>query len=185
MGENGILTGGIAVKGSVKHLGPHRRPVTEFRDAVPKAELLRIEGKLDDALRIIGELREELELVRKELRNPVSAPRPKPRFFIEFNDKVIERETAAETMADFLEAVGLERVARLGMRIAKLPLVSHDEPPKDRGSCRRRGWVVVTHASNADKKAILEQIVDELGLRARIRIMQPIASPVDHAEAAE
>jgi hypothetical protein len=170
-----------------KSIGPDPRPVREPSNEVSEGdwqtdESLRqyshLAKRVDDCMKAVEVVRGELTAIQDKLtqlsRRAGSPPvvRPKPRFFIEYGDLVFERDTAAETMADFLQAVGLERVARLNLRIARLPLVSRQKPPQDRGSCQRGEWFVVTHASNADKKAVLEQVVDMLGLTARIRIQQ-------------
>ena len=82
-------------------------------------------------------------------------------------------ETAADVFVASLDAIGLERVASLGLRIGPNAIVTDAPHPKDRGSKRRGNWYVLTHSSTREKQALLDQIGKSLGVELDARVVDP------------
>ncbi len=76
--------------------------------------------------------------------------------------RVIQRATAADTFADVIERLGLEKVRELGERANKLDLVG-TSPSDKYGQARRGKYLIVTHSNTKTKKATLERIAKKLG----------------------
>jgi hypothetical protein len=134
-----------------------------FRDVEAAYHLLNEEmQKLLSALRIT-------EMNR-------SAPRrahrkgEKSTLAVDYNGRHFSGPCAADVMADCVAAMGLERVSALNLRRGPLPLVGRKQPPPDRGSRQRNGYYVVTHASNLEKKGILEAIANRLGEKISVEV---------------
>lgn len=84
--------------------------------------------------------------------------------------QVVQRATAADTFADILEALGLERVRALRETANKLDLVGTVRSDKY-GQLRRGGYFIVTHSNTATKKATLERIAKRLGQSITVEVV--------------
>jgi hypothetical protein len=82
-------------------------------------------------------------------------------------------QTAADVFVASLDAIGLERVASLGLRIGPNAIVSDAPHPKDRSSKRRGNWYVLTHSSTREKQALLHQIGNSLGVDLEVGVIDP------------
>lgn len=95
---------------------------------------------------------------------------PRTTMTVSWKGKLFSGACAADVMADCLAAMGLERVRALGMRRGPHLLVSKDKPPPDRGSRLRDGLYVITHASNQEKGAILEEVAKGLNEQISVHV---------------
>ncbi|WON75329.1 hypothetical protein [Nitrosospira sp. Is2] len=77
---------------------------------------------------------------------------------------------AAKIFSAALERMGLERVSQLGMRLSGIPLVSRHPVIGYQSQIQKSGWYITTHASNTDKKRMLEKISETLQIPAHIEI---------------
>lgn len=134
------------------------------------------------------EFRTKLDELRKEWRSGIDAKTrdrikvepyhlaphskgPKTGIRVTLGDgQVIQRTTAADTFADALEALGLDRVRALRETANKLDLVG--TIPSDKyGQVRRGGYLIVTHSNTATKKATLERIAKKLGRKLSVEVI--------------
>jgi hypothetical protein len=90
---------------------------------------------------------------------------------VSFNGQVIRGRNGKEIFANAISTIGIDRVAALGLASAGIPLaaksnsVTYHAPPVFIG-----GFYVCTHSSNKEKKRILAEIADRLGLAISARI---------------
>ena len=84
--------------------------------------------------------------------------------------RVIERDTGAETFLDTIEALGVERVRRLGIKVVGIPLVSETKDPKY-AQHKRAGYYIVTHTSTEAKQRLLATIGKGLGIDLRVDVI--------------
>lgn len=70
----------------------------------------------------------------------------------------IEEGNASDVFSLAIERMGLERVSQLDMRLSGIPLVSRKQTTEYQSQKCLSGWYITTHASNEDKKRVLEKI---------------------------
>ena len=82
----------------------------------------------------------------------------------------IRETTAAQTFARAIKELGFKRVAELGKRVNGYPLVSTKRHPT---YCQQLvdGHYIFTHSSTKSKKALLEEIADELNEPLKVTIV--------------
>ena len=86
------------------------------------------------------------------------------------NGRVIQRPTAAQAMADAIEAIGLDRVKSLGLTVSGVPLVGTDKHPKY-GQTPVGKFLICTHSNTKSKKDILQNVVKSLGADIRVEVI--------------
>lgn len=84
--------------------------------------------------------------------------------------QTITQRTAAEIFSTALEKMGLERVAKLDMRCSGIALVSRNPATGYQSQKIKNNWYITTHASNSDKKRILEAVGAALQIPVRVDI---------------
>jgi hypothetical protein len=85
----------------------------------------------------------------------------------------LQNRNATDAFLAALRQMGLERVAALDIKLCGRPLVSRSEPPPDRTYYRSGDWFVITHCSTREKKCLLEQVAEELGIDIRVSVIEP------------
>jgi hypothetical protein len=95
---------------------------------------------------------------------------PKTRLLVTVAGQTIDHSKAADVFATALERIGLERVAQLKLRIAGIALVSHHAANSYQNQIHKDGWFITTHASNEEKKRMLETISQALQVPVRVEI---------------
>jgi hypothetical protein len=86
---------------------------------------------------------------------------------------VIAEPKSTQTMCRVVQAIGVDRVRGLGMKLCKVPLIANTLDAKY-GSTQLplgNGWYVITHSSTVDKKKILDKIAKSLGLKMKVEIV--------------
>ncbi len=99
-------------------------------------------------------------------------PRRAPRtaLVVKFsNGNVIKESTAAETFSRVLKEIGIERVAKLGKAVNGWPLITPKKHPTYTQQ-KVNGEYIMTHTSTSAKKALLEEISQELKVELDISI---------------
>ncbi|QIG49466.1 hypothetical protein G5V57_18145 [Nordella sp. HKS 07] len=164
------------------NIGPSIRPVREF-ESDRSNELQR---QLDQCLEKFGDIADALKVLQKHVAETVASlegtlkererPRgPKTILQVIYKGSPIIREHAADVLAEVIRKVGVDRVHTLNLKLGGLPLASKSMPPSDRGFRNVDGYFVITHASNADKKVVLEEIARRLSLDLRVDVLQAVA----------
>ncbi len=80
------------------------------------------------------------------------------------SNKEIGGQTAAEIFVNAIEAIGVERVVELGLKLSGIALVSRVNVAEYQGVAFRSGFYRCTHSSNKDKKKTLDEIANRLGV---------------------
>lgn len=89
------------------------------------------------------------------------------------NGGVIQNSTAAATLVDFVQYVGVEKVRKLGLTQCKIPLVSntidakYGSRQKDLGD----GWYLMTNTCTSDKIADIERIASAYDLDIKVEVI--------------
>jgi len=86
------------------------------------------------------------------------------------NGRIIQRPTAAQTMADVIEALGLEKVRALGLQVSGVDLISTSKHPKY-GQAQRGKYFICTHSNTESKKKLLLNIAKSLGQTLKVEII--------------
>lgn len=76
---------------------------------------------------------------------------------------VLKESTAAETFARTIKELGIEKVAKLGKAVNGWPLITPKKHPSYTQQ-KVNGDYVMTHISTSAKKALLEEIAQELNV---------------------
>ncbi len=90
--------------------------------------------------------------------------RPGSTFCVTFGGRAIKGRDAAEVFVHTIEAIGIGSVAALGLTLSGIALVGKSNTATYQSRVFTSGFYVCTHASNRDKKRILEKIASRLGL---------------------
>ena len=85
------------------------------------------------------------------------------------NGHVIKESTAAETFARVLKELGIEKVAKLGKAVNGWPLITPKKHPTYTQQ-KVNSEYIMTHTSTSAKKALLEEIAQELKVELDISI---------------
>ena len=96
--------------------------------------------------------------------------RPGSKLRVWLNGQEIDGSNAAETFAHTIEAIGIGRVASLGMTLSGIALVAE---AKETGYQKPRfvgGFYLCTHSNNPAKKQILDSIADRLRLSLKATV---------------
>jgi hypothetical protein len=75
--------------------------------------------------------------------------------------RVIQRPTAAAALVDAIEALGVDHVKSLNLKVGGVPLVGTERHEKY-GQSTLGDFLICTHSSTPDKKKLLERIAKEL-----------------------
>lgn len=86
---------------------------------------------------------------------------------------LIQERKACDTFVKAIQAAGIAKVKALDMVLCKVPLISDklDDNYKKSQHAIGGGLYIITHASNDQKKRILEQISEKLGLDWKVQII--------------
>ena len=88
------------------------------------------------------------------------------------DETVIYKRFAADTFADAIERLGVERVKNLGKTVNARPLVS-ENPPSGTSGYRERGDVFINIDSGTrTKKRILDEIASRLEVPLTVEIVR-------------
>ena len=107
----------------------------------------------------------------KFIQKPAKATSTKLR--VSFPDgKVIEETFAADTFAKAIQAMGINKVRHLNLRVNRIPLID-SVPRDDRKFVQRKiqGWYICTYSSTPRKKEQLDKIAQQLGIRLKVEII--------------
>lgn len=86
--------------------------------------------------------------------------------------RVIHRPKAADTFADTIEELGLEKVRALGLVVCKVPLVGSLWAGGTYPAQHKRGpYYIVTHSSTEQKRSLLKVIARKLKTGLQIEIV--------------
>lgn len=100
---------------------------------------------------------------------------PRTTLEVRVGASLLRELVAADAFCKALDAMGLDRVAAIGLTVCGLPLLSKGGPPikngTTRGNRKMREWFIVTHSSTREKKAILEQAADALKIPIEVRVL--------------
>jgi len=137
----------------------------------------------------LGEFRGKLEALRKEWNAGIDVQTRKrvklePSYHIAAhtkgpktnlritlgNGRVIQRPTAAKAMADAIEALGVENVKALNLKVNGVPLVGTQRHPRY-GQTPLGRYLICTHSSTKHKKQDLETIAQRLGQKVQVDII--------------
>lgn len=93
---------------------------------------------------------------------------------VTFPDGTVLADKPAKTVfAETIERIGPMKVRALGLKMCKVPLVSNTLDKKY-GNAQEPvggGFYVMTHSNTGQKKRMLEQISEELGLRLKVEVI--------------
>jgi hypothetical protein len=103
------------------------------------------------------------------LASHTKGPKTNLRITLE-NGRVIQRPTAAKAMADAIEAMGVEKVKAIGLKVSGVPLVGTESHPKY-GQLPVGRYLVCTHSNTRTKKEDLERVAKELSQKIRAEII--------------
>ena len=84
--------------------------------------------------------------------------------------QAINGGNAAKIFSAALERMGLERVSQLGLPLSGIPLVSRNRSNGYQSQVHKGGWYITTHASNPEKKRMLEKISEALQIPVTVEI---------------
>lgn len=84
--------------------------------------------------------------------------------------QAINARNAAQVFSTALERMGLGQVSQLGMRLSGIPLVTRHRVTSYHSQVHKNGWYITTHASNPEKKRILEKISAALKIPVFVEI---------------
>lgn len=159
----------------------------ENADALGAEQFPKAKTLIESAEKLVA-FREKLRALQTEWRSGIDQPtrtRVQPAGYeIPPHDKgpathlrvalpdgtVIQEPTAALTFAKALEAVGLDKVRTLGLKLNGFPLVDTSAHPKYQQQRLGRYWVA-THSNTAKKQEILRQVARMLGLQIKVFIV--------------
>ncbi|MEK7995660.1 MAG: hypothetical protein AAB403_17815 [Planctomycetota bacterium] len=165
-----------------------RTSADEWRMRAAEALLDRDDARAEECLRAIQRITEaadEVETVYHKWKDrwptlaaaPATTPslaphtkRPGPKLRVHLNSKVIEYSGAAETFARTIEAIGIERVARLGKVLSGIALVGTSKATGYQQQFAIGEFYVCTHSNTQTKKRLLEEIASELRVPLRVEI---------------
>ncbi len=85
--------------------------------------------------------------------------------------KVINNRYAYETLIEVVEMVGVEKVARLGLRQVGIDFISKTRDDFYNQHELSDGYLMVTHSSTNKKKQQLEEISEKLGLGLKVEVV--------------
>jgi hypothetical protein len=95
---------------------------------------------------------------------------PATQFRVTVSGQAVEGENASDIFSLAIERIGLERVSNLGNRLSGIPLVSRKRATAYQSQKCIDGWYITTHASNKDKKRVLEEISTALQIPVDVEI---------------
>jgi hypothetical protein len=145
---------------------------SNYAEAQKKAEhgkiLAHFQLKADDLFRdwltISKEILLDSEVGKEENSNAARKRRTAQKLIVSFSDgdRIFET-SAAETFSKAIAKIGVSRVENLGIKRLNHPLVSLNPPDKYQSNFVD-GHYVVTHFSTEDKRRLLLEIGDKLGI---------------------
>jgi hypothetical protein len=145
--------------------------------------------RLSESGKALGAFREKLEALRQEWNSGIDIS-TRERIKVESgysvvthsksaktvlritmpNGRVIQRPTAAQAMADAIEAFGIEKVRALGHKVSGVDLVSKSKHEKYAQTTVGR-YFICTHSNTESKKKLLIQIAKSLGQKIKVEIL--------------
>lgn len=125
---------------------------------------LRAEDLLRDWLLLSKEIVLDAGAKKEEIFNNTRKRRTAQKLVVNFSDgERIFESSAAETFSKAIEKIGISKVERLGIKRLNHPLVSTN-PPEKYQSNLIDGHYIVTHFSTEDKRRLLLEIGEQLGV---------------------
>jgi hypothetical protein len=170
-------------------LGAIHTSADEWRTRATEALQARDDARAEECLagiQRITEMAGEVETLYHNWENrwpalllpstPVPSPGSQPKghaskLRAHLNNKVVEYPYAAETFARTIEAIGIERVARLGKALSGIALVGTSKATDYQQQFAIGKFYVCTHSNTPAKKRLLEEIAAELGVPLRVEII--------------
>ncbi len=105
---------------------------------------------------------------------PTRKKSPKTTLEVRIGSQVLRGKVALNVFIAALQAMGLEQVATVDVRVCGQPLVSKFAPPSMNSPSRSYkkidGWFIITHSSTREKKAVLEQVAQKLRIPLEVTI---------------
>lgn len=89
------------------------------------------------------------------------------------NGKVIEHRNAADSMVEFIQYVGIDKVRSVGLYRCRIPLVSNtiDKKYSRQQKALGNGWFVIVNTCTAAKKKDVEAISKAYNLGVKVEIV--------------
>ena len=89
------------------------------------------------------------------------------------NGKVIENRNASDSLVEFIQYVGIDKVRAVGLYRCKIPLVSNtiDKKYSHQQKVLGNGWFVIVNTSTAAKKKDIEAISEAYNLGVKVEIV--------------
>lgn len=154
---------------------------SNYQEALSKAE----HGKsLTVFLNRVSELHGDWTFLSKELGaiTEISQAEPKPtgrqrrapvKLSVRFEDgECIFENSAAETFCKTLMKIGIHNVEALGIQRLNHPLISKVPPEKKYTSNLIGDYYVITHFSTDDKRKLLIQIAEQIGISLVVELVE-------------
>ena len=145
--------------------------------------------RLSESGKTLGAFRNKLEVLRDEWHSGIDAStrervKVEPGYSIKTHTKspktnlsitlpegrVIKRPVAAQAMANAIEALGIEEVRALGLKVSGVDLVSTRKDAKY-GQTKAGGYWICTHSNTQSKKTLLEKIGSELKQPLHVEVL--------------
>ena len=101
-----------------------------------------------------------------------NARQTKLRVSFPYTGEKIERHIAADTFAETIQKIGIDKVRELRLRGNGVPLI--DSVPRDDGKSvqpKIQGWYICIYSGTSKKKEQLERIAQQLGIRLKVEII--------------
>jgi hypothetical protein len=145
---------------------------SNYAEAQKKAEqgksLANLQLKAEDLYRdwllISKEIFSDSRSHKKEISNGVRKRRTAQKLIVQFSDgERIFENSAAETFSKSIAKIGVSKVKNLGIKRLNNPLVSLN-PPQKYQSTLADGYYITTHFSTEDKRRLLLEIGEQLGV---------------------
>ncbi len=97
---------------------------------------------------------------------------PPSRLRVSFPDgKVIEETFAADTFAKAIQAMGVNKVRHMNLRMKGIPLIDSVKRDKKCGQREIQGQYICTWAMTSEKKELLDKIARQLRIRLKVEII--------------
>lgn len=89
------------------------------------------------------------------------------------NGMVVKNNKAVETLIEFIQLVGVDKVRKLGLIRCKIPLISNtiDKKYGSRQKPLGNGWYVMTNTCTEDNKKDIEAISEAYNLGVKVEIV--------------
>lgn len=100
-----------------------------------------------------------------------NARQTKLRVSFPYTGEKIERHIAADTFAETIQKIGIDKVRELRLHMKRIPLIDSVKRDKKYGQREIQGQYICTHAKNSEKKEQLDEIARQLRIRLKVEII--------------